>query len=193
MLRSRLTVALVALLLLGSLAATTACHGPATERASSGKAASSSSVAPSVPATTVFGPYMRGRKVTVGRMEFELIGFRICNAEVMRYSERMSNHPGLRATVAAAGNRYVDTAVRVRTLDSTASPSVLVTPHLGKAYVLASGRRFDSVDGGATGMSDQPSIVSMISEFEMPASTPHAVLFWPTSEAATSVVSFTLW
>ena len=186
--RHRVTYGVACVLLVGMSLLTAGCSGPGGSAASSPKPAPVSTV----PTATVHGPYRRGEIAVVGRLQFELVSWKVWNPEAIRLSERLWSGPGVHSTTATAGHNYVDAAVRVRNLDATWSPNAQ-PPRLGDPYVMTGGRRFPPVDYMQTGMVKDYPAFTLVTEHELPKETSGAVLFWPVSEDAAQVVSFVLW
>jgi len=140
---------------------------------------------------SVLGPYGRGVTAVASSIQFELLNVVVGKPQWMRLSERMWYGPGGTDTTATPGHTYVDVTVRVRDLNATASPD-LQPPRTGTPYVIVDGRRYERVDGGEGGpVSELPSF-RMTMEYELPTGAAGAILYVPTSESATQVVSFRL-
>ena len=149
------------------------------------------------PMPVVHGPYGRGQVAVVGRLQFELVSWEVCNPEAIRISERFESGPIATSTPATAGRNYVDAAVRVRDLDATQTTSTLEVrpPVLGDPYVMVGTRRFTPVDGQTQEnlVKGYFSTLTLVTEYELPKEASAAVLYWPVSKNATQVVAFTLW
>jgi hypothetical protein len=183
----RVVLSMGCALLVGASLWIAGCAGSG-NRASSPSKSGHVSVAPTA---TVHGPYRRGEVVVVGRMEFELVSWKVLNPEAIRLGERSMTGPWTTSTVATAGRNYVDAAVRIHDLDATQSPFTR-EPQLGDPYVMVGGRRFSQVSGAREGRGGGFTTTIFITEFELPKETSGAVLYWPASESATQVVSFIL-
>jgi hypothetical protein len=188
--RSAVALVVSCMLALAVMPVATGCSRSQVDRASGPKASVSAT-----PAVAVSGPYRRGQTAVAGSIRFVLESHRVCDPRWIRLSERWQTGPVAQSTPATAGHNYVDAAVRVRDLDATATTGMAISagPRLGDPYILAGGNRYQRVDGAATGMASDEPTVTMVAEFELPIESTSAVLYWPTSEAATQVVSFTLW
>ena len=150
---------------------------------------------PATPSPVVLGPYRSGQTAIVRSLHLEFVRARVRNSdsagpsELLDYGNQSSPRPSL-----GPGAGYVDVTVRIRDFSLPVRPDAIGGgPEMGTAYVMAGGKRYPMIDGAATGLASELPTMTIIKEFAVPTSTPSAVMYWPTSEAGTQAVTFSLW
>ena len=139
---------------------------------------------------TVLGPFARGTVATIGSTQYELLEVVVGGEDWVEMSTRDSFEapPG---KVASDGKRYVDVTIGMRDQGAPLDPNAML-PH-GAPYVVADGKRFEAGGGADERFGSEMPAQRLVTEFELPADARSAVVYLPTSEDATQVVSFRLW